>query len=229
MGSSHVFGGLAFSIPGTSRACARATPPDLPFLDGPAPTDSGSPAGRASARARVVNCWPRRLSRSATELLPRRAGHAYTYGVGTLDGAGACAGRAGCWEPLAPGSSFCWGPGLQGSTSPSSSWSSTPRRAGRDKCEVSRARTPTPPARAPAIPPTPRTNPAPSRHLAPPTRRLARLASTSSPFALVCAGAQSCPSTSTKVEGGAPRRRGGGGAACAGREGAWAPRGGDVG
>ena len=147
----------------------------------------------------------------------------------TLDGAGACAGRAGCWEPLAPGSSFCWGPGLQGSTSPSSSWSSTPRRAGRDKCEVSRARTPTPPARAPAIPPTPRTNPAPSRHLAPPTRRLARLASTSSPFALVCAGAQSCPSTSTKVEGGAPRRRGGGGAACAGREGAWAPRGGDVG
>ena len=105
----------------------------------------------------------------------------------TLDGAGACAGRAGCWEPLAPGSSFCWGPGLQGSTSPSSSWSSTPRRAGRDKCEVSRARTPTPPARAPAIPPTPRTNPAPSRHLAPPTRRLAHLASTSPAFALVCA------------------------------------------
>ena len=177
------------------------------------------------------SCGEPRASRAATAAHGGRGG-AWVRPPGphnTLDGAGACAGRAGCWEPLAPGSSFCWGPGLQGSTSPSSSWSSTPRRAGRDKCEVSRARTPTPPARAPAIPPTPRTNPAPSRHLAPPTRRLARLASTSSPFALVCAGAQSCPSTSTKVEGGAPRRRGGGGAACAGREGAWAPRGGDVG
>ena len=39
MGPAHVFGGLAFSIPGTSRACARGTPPDLPVLDGPAPTD----------------------------------------------------------------------------------------------------------------------------------------------------------------------------------------------
>ena len=40
MGPAHVFRGHAFSIPGTSRACARATPPDLPFLDGPSPTDS---------------------------------------------------------------------------------------------------------------------------------------------------------------------------------------------
>ena len=163
-------------IPGTSRACARATPPDLPFLDGPAPTDSGSPAGRASARARVVNCWPRRLSRSATELLPRRAGHAYTYGVGTLDGAGACAGRAGCWEPLAPGLGFCWGPELEGPTSPSSTSSSALEQAGQDQREVRRA-PPTPtPACAPATPPAPRTDPAPSRRLAPPTRRLARVA-----------------------------------------------------
>ena len=40
VGPAHVFRGHAFSIPGTGRACARATPPDLPFLDGPAPTDS---------------------------------------------------------------------------------------------------------------------------------------------------------------------------------------------
>ena len=135
------------------------------------------------------SCGEPRASRAATAAHGGRGG-AWVRPPGphnTLDGAGACAGRAGCWEPLAPGSSFCWGPGLQGSTSPSSSWSSTPRRAGRDKCEVSRARTPTPPARAPAIPPTPRTNPAPSRHLAPPTRRLAHLASTSPAFALVCA------------------------------------------
>ena len=39
VGPAHVFRGHAFSIPGTSRACARGTPPDLPVLDGPAPTD----------------------------------------------------------------------------------------------------------------------------------------------------------------------------------------------
>ena len=39
MGPAHVFRGHAFSIPGTSRACARATPPDLSVLDGPASTD----------------------------------------------------------------------------------------------------------------------------------------------------------------------------------------------
>ena len=161
----------------------------------------------------------------ATELLPRRAWHAYAYGAGTLDGAAACIGRAGCLEPLAPGSSFCWGPELQGSTSPSSSRSSTRRRAGRDRREVRRARAPAPPVQAPATPPAPRTDPAPSRRFAPPTRRLARLASTSPPLARVCAGAQCCPSTSTRVEGGAPRRRSVCGAARAGRGGAWAPRG----
>ena len=39
MGPAHVFRGHAFSISGTSRACARATPPDLPILDGTSPTD----------------------------------------------------------------------------------------------------------------------------------------------------------------------------------------------
>ena len=75
-------------------------------------------------------------------------------------------------ELRSPGSSFCWGPELQGSTSPSSSWSSTQRRAGRDRHEVRRARGPAPPARAPATPPASRTGPAPSRRLAPPTPRL---------------------------------------------------------
>ena len=75
-------------------------------------------------------------------------------------------------ELLSPGSSFCWGPELQGSTSPSSSRSSTQRRAGRDRHEVRRARGPAPPARAPATPPASRTGPAPSRRLAPLTPRL---------------------------------------------------------
>ena len=74
-------------------------------------------------------------------------------------------------ELRSPGSSFCWGPELQGSTSPSSSWSSTQRRAERDRHEVRRARDPAPPARAPATPPASRTGPAPSRRLAPPMRR----------------------------------------------------------
>ena len=129
---------------------------------------AGSPAGRASARARVVKRWLRRLCRSATELMPRRAGHAYPYGAGTLDGTGACAGRAGCWEPLAPGSSFCWGPELQGSTSPSSSRSSTRRRAGRDRREVRRARAPAQGCPGPA--PKPDRRPRCRWGLAPPER-----------------------------------------------------------
>ena len=124
-----------------------------------------------------------------------------------------------------PGPSFCWGPALEGPRSPSSSRSSTPGQAARDRREVRRSRSPPTPARIPSSPPAPRTDPAPSRRLAPPTRRLARLACTSLPFALVCAGAQFCPFTSTRVESGAPRRRGGGGAARTGREGALAPKG----
>ena len=53
-------------------------------------------------------------------------------------------------ELLSPGSSFCWGPELQGSTSPSSSWSSTQRRAGRDMRCAERAAQP--PLRAPQPP-----------------------------------------------------------------------------
>ena len=85
-----------------------------------------------------------------------------------------------CWEPLAPGLSFCWGPELEGSTSPCSTWSSTPGRAGRDQREVHRAPARTPPARAPSTLHAPRTDPAHSH-------RLARLASTSPLFAFVCA------------------------------------------
>jgi len=43
-------------------------------------------------------------------------------------------------------------------------------------------------------------------------------------IALVCAGAQICPSTSTRAEGGEPRRRSGGGAARVGWRGARGPR-----
>ena len=160
----------------------------------------------------------------ATELLPRRAWHAYAYGAGTLDGAAACIGRAGCLEPLAPGSSFCWGPELQGSTSPSSSWSATTGRAGRYQSKVRRTTPPTPTlACAPATPPAPCTDPAPSRGLAPPTRRLARLASTSPPCALVCAGAQCCfiyldQGRGRRVE--AVQRQRGGSRRPSGREGA---------
>ena len=132
-------------------------------------------------------------------------------------------------ESLIPGPSFCWGPELEGPRSPSSSCSSTPGQAARDRREVRRSRSPPTPAGIPSSPPAPRTDPAPSRRLAPPTRRLARLVCTSPPFALVCAGAQFSPSTSTRVEGVVPRRRGGGGAARVGREGAWAPMGGSVG
>ena len=44
-----------------------------------------------------------------------------------------------------PGSSFCWGPALQGSTSPSSSRSSTLGQADRARCEVRQPPTPPPP------------------------------------------------------------------------------------
>ena len=124
-----------------------------------------------------------------------------------------------------PGPSFCWGPELEGPRSPSSSRSSTRGQAGRDRRGCAARAPPPPPARISSTPPTPRTDPALFRRLAPPTRRLARLACTSLPFALVCAGAQFCPFTSTRVESGAPRRRGGGGAARTGREGALAPKG----
>jgi len=85
---------------------------------------------------------------------------------------------------MSSGSSFCWGPVLQGSTSPSSTWSSAPEQAGQDQREARRPPPPPRPAHAPATPPAPHTDPAPSRRLAPPTRRLVRLASTSPLFAL---------------------------------------------
>ena len=44
-----------------------------------------------------------------------------------------------------PGSSFCWGPALQGSTSSSSSRSSTLGQADRARCEVRQPPTPPPP------------------------------------------------------------------------------------
>ena len=46
------------------------------------PTD-GSPTSRASERARVGKVWHRPLDRSATQLLPRRAGQPFSCGAGT--------------------------------------------------------------------------------------------------------------------------------------------------
>ena len=63
---------------------------------------------------------------------------AYCYNADALDGTGACAGRAACWEPLSAGSSFCWGPSLEGPTSPFSSRSSTPGQVDRARREVRR-------------------------------------------------------------------------------------------
>ena len=64
------------------------------------------------------------------------------------------------------GPSFCWGPALEGPTSPSSSCSSTPSKL--DKIDAGcAARAPcTPPARAPATPRAPRADPTPSRRRA---------------------------------------------------------------
>ena len=72
----------------------------------------------------------------------------------------------GLLGPLAPGPSFCWGPALEGPTSPSSSCSSTPSKL--DKIDAGcAARAPcTTPARAPATPRAPRADPTPSRRRA---------------------------------------------------------------
>ena len=138
----------------------RKVPPSRPPAPGrarPAPTvDSGKAAVRQLARP-PDRSWSRSKSCAA---------------------AGAGAGDSAFSTCAEPGSSFCWGPVLQGSTSPSSSRSSTLGQADRARREVRPPAPPFPLARAPATLPAPRTDPAPSR-------RLARLASTSPPFALV--------------------------------------------
>ena len=165
----------------------RKVPPSRPPAPGrarPAPTvDSGKAAVRQLASS-PDRSWSRSKSCAA---------------------AGAGAGDSAFSTCAEPGSSFCWGPVLQGSTSPSSSRSSTLGQADRARC--ANPPPPLPLARAPATLPAPRTDPAPSR----------RLACTSrfnlTPFCpCVAQEDQCCPSTSTKVEGGAPRRRGGGAA-----------------
>ena len=135
----------------------------------------------------------------------------------------------GCVKAIAllePGPSFCWGPALEGPTSPSSTRSSTPGK-------VDEIDTPGAPLVRP--PPCKRLS-----HPARPTHRFRRLAPhtlrlhASQPphlhCAIVCAGAQLCPFTSTRVEGGASTRRGSGAAAAAlssrtvrvlGRPGGW--------
>ena len=80
----------------------------------------------------------------------------------------------GCVEAralLEPGPSFCWGPALKGSTSPSSSFFYAPGKVEVNEIhrrQVRRPRALPTPARASATPP--RADPAPSRRLAPPER-----------------------------------------------------------
>ena len=90
-------------------------------------------------------------------------------------------------------------------------------RAARTPARALRVRQPPQPPHTP----TPHPLVAQRRPHAPYTRR----AATPPCVARVCAGAQSCPLTSTRVEGGAPTRRGGGGTARAGRERAQVPGG----
>ena len=78
----------------------------------------------------------------------------------------------GCIEArvlLEPGPSFCWGPALEGPTSPSSSRSSTPGKVDEIDARCA-ARAPCPPLQAPQ---PPRAHPTHQfRRLAPPTHRL---------------------------------------------------------
>ena len=73
----------AFSIPGTGRARARAAKLGLPFLDGAAPADrwvTDQPGLRARAGRKSL---AQALDRSATQLLPSRAGQLFSGGAGT--------------------------------------------------------------------------------------------------------------------------------------------------
>ena len=182
---------------------------------------AGSPAVRASARAGVVNRWPRRLqsqrhggfAQESRARLSLRRRYPRRYRRESRSGGLLGAAGAGLQLLLGPGTSgvdvtFLFSVLDAGASCPRSTRGAPSTRLNP------------PCARPTSTPPAPRTDPAPSRRFAPPTRRLARLVSTSPPFAPVCAGTQCCPSTSTRVEGGTPRRRGSGGAARVGRGGA---------
>ena len=117
----------------------------------------GDPAGTARSTILFVNAESlvRRCPRSADSKSSRHMG-------------------IGCVEAralLEPGPSFCWGPALEGSTSPASSLFFTPGKVDDiDARCAARAPFP-PPVRASATPPAPRADPAHSRRLAPPKRR----------------------------------------------------------
>ena len=117
----------------TSKCLPRPPPPGRAR---PAPTaDSGKAAARQLARP-PDRSWSRSKSCAA---------------------AGAGAGDSAFSTCAEPGSSFCWGPVLQGSTSPSSSRSSTLGQADRARREVRHPPTPPPPpcarrSRAPSRP-----------------------------------------------------------------------------
>ena len=118
--------------------------------------------------------------------------HHHRQHVGGLDGDGVHQpghdDYSSCSLSAEPGSSFCWDPVLQGSTSPASSRSSTLGQARRDRRWVRRSRAP-PPVRA-SHPPLPPHAPIPYPFAAFHRPRAAIHASLAlSPFAFVRAGA----------------------------------------
>ncbi len=114
-------------LPRKPHATSKCLPPPAPGRARPAPTaDSGKAAARQLARL-PGRSWSRSRSCAA---------------------AGAGAGGSAFSTCAEPGSSFCWGPVLQGSTSPSSSRSSTLGQADRARRLVP----PPPPLRAPQPP-----------------------------------------------------------------------------
>ena len=120
------------------------------------------------------------------------ATHHHRQHVGGLDGDGVHQpghdDYSSCSLSAEPGSSFCWDPVLQGSTSPASSRSSTLGQARRDRRWVRRSRAP-PPVRA-SHPPLPPHAPIPYPFAAFHRPRAAIHASVAlSPFAFVRAGA----------------------------------------
>ena len=74
----------------------------------------GSPAGQASARARVGKRWPRPVDRSATEVLPRSAGQPFLFEAGTRDRCRRVRRSMALLKPLASGPGFCRVPDTSG-------------------------------------------------------------------------------------------------------------------
>ena len=112
----------------------------LSILDVEAPTDSwiNERQGLGARAGSKMLAQAPRLQRHGALAQERRAPPILTARRYPRLYTGACAGRVGCRKPLLAGSSFCWGPSLEGPTSPFSSRSSTPGQVDRARREVRR-------------------------------------------------------------------------------------------